>query len=77
MYQARFTPARRGDYFQTSEAAAAMVRALESDLTRFIPQQIISEYRKQGFLAILRAVEGVTRELWEQGLSEYYETGGR
>jgi predicted nucleotidyltransferase component of viral defense system len=77
MYQAHFTPARRGDYFQTSEAAAAMIRALESDLTRFIPQQIISEYRKEGFLAILRAVEGVTRELWEQGLSEYYETGGR
>lgn len=77
MYKARFTPARRGDYFQTGEAAAAMVSALEADLTRFIPQQVLAEYRKDGFRAILRAVEGVTRELWEQGLSGYYETAGR
>jgi predicted nucleotidyltransferase component of viral defense system len=76
MYQSRFTPARRGDYFQTGEAAAAMVRALEADLTRFIPQQIIAEYRKDGFQAIVGAVEGVTRELWEQGLRVYYETSG-
>jgi len=77
MYQAHFTPARRGDYFQTSEASAAMVRALEADLTRFIPQQIIAEYRKDDFHGIVRAVQGVTRDLWVQGLREYYETGGR
>jgi hypothetical protein len=77
MYQAHFTPARRGDYFQTSEAAEEMIRALESDLTRFIPQQIISEYRKDDFRAILRAVEGITSELWDQGLRDYYETSGR
>jgi hypothetical protein len=76
MYQSRFTPARRGDYFQTGEAAAAMVRALEADLTRFIPQQVITEYRKGGFQAIVGEVKGVTRELWEQGLREYYETSG-
>ena len=77
MYQASFTPARRGDYFQTSEAAAEMIRALESDLTRFIPQQIVSEYRKDDFRALIHTVEAVTGELWEQGLREYYETGGR
>jgi predicted nucleotidyltransferase component of viral defense system len=77
MYQARFTAGRRGDYFQTSEAAAEMIRALESDLMRFIPQKIVSEYRKNDFRAIIRAVEAITSELWDQGLREYYETGGR
>jgi hypothetical protein len=77
MYQANFTPARRGDYFQTDEAAAEMIRALESDLTRFVPQRIVSEYRKNEFRAIIDAVEGITSEMWAQGLREYYESGGR
>jgi len=77
MYQAPFTPARRGDYFQTHEAAAEMIRALESDLTRFIPHQIVSEYRKKVFRAMMGAVEGITGEMWDQGLREYYESGGR
>jgi len=77
MYQAHFTAARRGDYFQTREGAAEMIRALESDLTRFIPQQIVSEYRKDDFRALIHAVDAVTRDLWDQGLREYYETGGQ
>jgi predicted nucleotidyltransferase component of viral defense system len=77
MYDARFAPARRGDYFQTSEAAAEMIRALDSDLTRFIPQKIVFEYRKDDFRAFIRAVQSITRELWDQGLREYYESGGR
>lgn len=77
MYQAPFTPARRGDHFQTDEAAGEMIRALESDLTRFVPQQIVSEYRKKGFRAVIDAIEGITSEMWEQGLREYYESGGR
>jgi predicted nucleotidyltransferase component of viral defense system len=77
MYQEHFTPARRGDYFQTDEVAAEMIRALESDLTRFVPQQIVSEYRKNEFRAIIDAVEGITGEMWDQGLREYYESGGR
>jgi predicted nucleotidyltransferase component of viral defense system len=77
MYQARFTPARRGDYFQTEEAAEEMIRALDSDLTRFIPQKIVSEYRKDDFRACIHAVQAITLELWDQGLREYYETGGR
>jgi predicted nucleotidyltransferase component of viral defense system len=77
MYQARFMPARRGDYFQTREAAVEMIRALDSDLTRFIPQKIVSEYRKDDFRAFIHAVGAITLELWEQGLREYYETSGR
>jgi len=77
MYQARFTPARRGDYFQTKEAAEEMMRALDSDLARFIPQNIFSVYRKDNFRAFIHAVGDITRELWDQGMREYFETGGR
>jgi hypothetical protein len=77
MYQARFTLARKGDYFQTKEAAAEMIRALDSDLARFIPQNIVSVYRKDNFSAFIHAVEEITRGLWDQGMREYFETGGR
>jgi len=77
MYQARFTPARKGDYFRTKEAAAEMIHALDSDLGRYIPQNIFSVYRKDNFRILLHAVEEVTRELWDEGMREYFETGGR
>jgi predicted nucleotidyltransferase component of viral defense system len=77
MYQARFKLARKGDYFQTKEAAAEMIRALDSDLARFIPQNIVSVYRKDNFRAFIHAVEEITRGLWDQGMREYFETGGR
>lgn len=77
MYQARFTPARKGDYFQTREAAAEMIRSLDSDLARFIPQKIFSQYRKDNFYAFIHAVEEITRELWDEGMREYFEAGRR
>lgn len=77
MYQARFTPARKGDYFQAREAAAEMIRSLDSDLARFIPQKIFSQYRKDNFYAFIHAVEEITRELWEEGMREYFEAGRR
>ena len=77
MYQARFTPARKGDYFQTKEASADMVRALDSDLARFIPQSIVSVYRKDNFRPFIQAIVKITRELWDQGMREYCETSGR
>ena len=77
MYQARFTPARKGDYFQTKEASADMIRALDSDLARFIPQNIVSVYRKDNFRPFIQAMVKITRELWDQGMREYCETSGR
>ena len=77
MYQARFTPARKGDYFQTKEASADMIRALDSDLARFIPQNIVSVYRKDNFRPFIQAIVKITRELWDQGMREYCETSGR
>jgi predicted nucleotidyltransferase component of viral defense system len=77
MYQTRFTAARRGDYFQTSEAAAEITRALDSDLARFIPQNILSAYREENFQPFIRTLKEVTLELWDQGMSEYFATHGR
>lgn len=77
MYQARFTAARKGDYFQTREAAAEMIRALDSDLGRFIPQNILSVYRKDHFRSLVGAVQEITRLLLDEGMREYLETGGR
>lgn len=77
MYQARFTPARKGDYFQSEEAAEEMIRALDSDLARFIPQNVVSVYRKDNFRPVINTVRDLTREIWDQGMREYYETDGR
>jgi predicted nucleotidyltransferase component of viral defense system len=77
MYQARFTAARKGDYFQTKEAVKEMIHALESDLARFIPQNVFAVYREDNFRAFIHAVEDITRELWEQGMREYFEAGDR
>jgi predicted nucleotidyltransferase component of viral defense system len=76
MYQARFTPVRKGDYFQTKKAAAEMIHALDSDLGRFIPQNILSVYRKDNFRALIHTVAEITRELWDEGMRKYFENGG-
>jgi len=76
MYQTRFTPARNGDYFQTKEAAEEMIRALDSDLGRFIPQNILSVYRKEDFRSLIHTVVEITRELWDEGMRKYFENGG-
>jgi predicted nucleotidyltransferase component of viral defense system len=77
MYQARFAAARKGDYFQTKEAVEEMIHALESDLARFIPQNVFSVYREDRFRAFIHAVKDITRELREQGMREYFEAGDR
>lgn len=77
MYQTQFTRARKGDYFQTEEAAAEMIRALDSDLGRFIPQNIVSVYRKDNYRPFIHTVKEITREIWDEGMREYFETTDR
>ena len=74
MYQNRFAAARKGDYFQTTEAAAEITRTLDSDLARFIPQNILSAYREENFQPFVRTLKEVTREVWDQGMREYFAT---
>jgi len=48
MYQAPFVAAREADFFQKKEHVSNITAAIESDLTRFIPQNIYSLHRERG-----------------------------
>jgi predicted nucleotidyltransferase component of viral defense system len=73
MYEARFIPARKAEYFQTNDTAEEMIHALDSDLARFIPQNIFSLYRKENFRRFIQTLKEVTRTLLDQGMREYFE----
>jgi len=77
MYKARFTLARKGDYFLTEEGSEEMIRALETDLGRFVPQNIVSAYRKDSYAPFIKAVKEIIRDLWNQGMREYFEDDAR
>ena len=73
MYEARFVPARKVEYFQSKDTSEEIVQALDSDLARFIPQNIFSLYRKESFRRFIQALKEVTRALLDQGMREYFE----
>jgi len=73
MYEARFVPERKAEYFQTNDTAEEMIHALDSDLARFIPQNIFSLYRKEHFKRFIQTLKDVTRALLDQGMREYFE----
>ncbi len=74
MYEAPFVLAREADYFQKMEARARVIEALEADLPRFLPGDIISIYEKENFKEFFETLKAVTSTLMEQGMLEYFET---
>jgi hypothetical protein len=77
MYQARFVPARKVDFFLTKASKDEIIQALDSDLARFIPQTIFSTYKKESFRRFIETLKQVTKELTDQGMREYFESDGR
>ncbi|MBW1799244.1 MAG: nucleotidyl transferase AbiEii/AbiGii toxin family protein [Deltaproteobacteria bacterium] len=71
MYQARFVPAREADYFQNKASAIEISKALESDLPRFIPQNIFSIYREEKFRPFINTLKQVTADLLDQGMESF------
>ena len=74
MYQARFTSARETDYFQRPSSVLEIAKALESDLVRFIPQNIFSVYREEKFQAFIDALRQVTADILDQGMRSFLKT---
>jgi len=72
MYQARFVPAREVDYFQTEASVVEIIQALESDLPRFIPQNIFSAYQGEHFRPFINTLKQVNADLLNQGMSDQF-----
>jgi len=77
MYQARFVPTRKVDFFLAKASEDEIIQALDSDLARFIPPNIFSTYKKEGFRRFVETLKQVTKELMGQGMRDYFESDGR
>jgi hypothetical protein len=73
MYQSDFFPAREAGYFQQKKNAKEIIGALNTDLPRFIPQEIYSVYRENDFKEFIDTLKGVTADLSNQGLKDYLD----
>lgn len=71
MYQAPFVAARQAYYFQQKESASSITSAVKSDLSRFLPQNIISMYQEEGFSDFITTLKEVTSDLLGQGMGKY------
>jgi predicted nucleotidyltransferase component of viral defense system len=73
IYQSDFFPAREAGYFQQKKNAKEIIGALNTDLPRFIPQEIYSVYRENDFKEFIDTLKGVTADLSNQGLKDYLD----
>jgi len=71
MYQAPFVAAREADFFQKKEHVSNITAAIESDLTRFIPQNIYSLHRERNFGEFINTLKEVTSGLLNQGMRSF------
>jgi hypothetical protein len=76
MYEAPFLPAREADHFLSKASKDEVMRALDSDLARFIPQNIFATYKKKNFGPLIETLRRVTQELVDQGMRDYFESIG-
>lgn len=73
MYQTPFVPAREADYFQKRGSVSSIVGALERDLPRFLPQNILSVHQEEAFVEFTTATKEVTSVLLDQGMKKHLE----
>ena len=73
MYRTNFRAARRPDFFQSRDSRPAIREALDADLSRFIPPNILAVYRTDGFKDFIDTTYKVTARLLGQGLEEYLD----
>jgi len=65
-YAAPFTPQRRPAWF--AMATSDLREALENDLGRFLPPEVMAACRHDGYRPFLDALQGLFRELRESGV---------
>jgi predicted nucleotidyltransferase component of viral defense system len=71
MYHAEFKTARSADYFQSPVSRSEIRNALESDLPRFIPANVLAVYCEEGFKRFIDTVDRVTGRLLRQGMGDF------
>jgi predicted nucleotidyltransferase component of viral defense system len=71
MYQAPFVAAREADFFQKKKNISNITAAIESDLTRFIPQNIYSLHWEGNFGEFINTLKQVTSGLLNQGMRSF------
>ena len=71
MYQASFVSAREADFFLKRKNVSIIAAAIESDLNRFIPQNIYSLHQEGNFHEFINAVKEVTSDMLDQGMRRF------
>ncbi len=71
MYEYEFIPVREADFFQKKMNKNKIIKALETDLPRFIPQNIYDVYKKDEFRIFIKSLSDVTSDLLNQGMKTY------
>jgi len=71
MYKTAFVPSRGPDYFQDKTSVSDIVESLETDLPRFLPGNILTQYRHNQFQQFIQTVKQVTARLLDEGLRDY------
>jgi predicted nucleotidyltransferase component of viral defense system len=71
MYQASFVAARQADFFLKKKNVAIIAAAIESDLSRFIPQNIYALHQEGNFYEFINTLKEVVSDLLDQGMRRF------
>ena len=77
MYQADFIAAREADFFLKSKNASIIAAAIESDLSRFIPQNIYALHQEGNFYEFINTLKEVISDLLDQGMRLFLKSHER
>lgn len=72
MYEISFTAAREADFFLKDKSAQTITAAMQADLPRFIPQNILTKYQEDDFSEFMITLKKVTSDLLNQGMEDYF-----
>jgi hypothetical protein len=72
MYQAAFVPGRKSDFFLSKTSGLQIIKTMEADLARFIPQNLFLVYQRENFRGFIQTLKEVNKELLEQGMKESF-----
>jgi len=77
MYQADFVTARQADFFLKRKNTSIIATAIESDLSRFIPQNIYSLHQEGNFYEFINTLKEVISDLLDQGMRLFLKSHER
>jgi predicted nucleotidyltransferase component of viral defense system len=77
MYQAPFVAAREADFFRKQKNVSNITAAIESDLTRFIPQNIYALHQEGNFGEFINTTKEVTSCLLTRGMQSFLKNHER